>query len=151
MSRSHDELADLAAAPAERQPLRVGTGAPLRPRDLTVVEHERRPRRAEGVHRRAHDRRQRLLEVERVRDGLGDARERLELDDAPLRRRIQPRVLDRLRHLSRDRLQQIDLAARELARVDRADVERALELVPREDRHGEDRLEPVLRQVRETI
>ena len=60
-------------------------------------------------------------------------------------------MLDRLRHLRGDRQQQADLALREVAPVDRADVERAFELVAREDRHGEDRLEPILREVRERL
>ena len=60
-------------------------------------------------------------------------------------------MLDRLRDLRRDREQQLDLAARELARLARADVERALELLAREDRHREDRLELVLGQVRERL
>ena len=123
-----DELPDLPAAPAQRQPLGERAGAAVGPGDLAVVEHERRAGRAERIYRRAYDRRERLLEVKRVGDRLGDARERLELVDAALRGRVQARVLDRLRHLSRDREQEIDLRLRELARFDRAHVESALEL-----------------------
>ena len=82
-----DELADLPALPAQRQPDRVLAGAPLGPRDRAVLEHERRPGRVDRVHRRLDDLLERLLEVERVGDGLRDARERLELGHAPLRAR----------------------------------------------------------------
>ena len=38
-----DQLPDLTALPAQRQPDRVRAGAPLRPGDTAVLEHERRP------------------------------------------------------------------------------------------------------------
>ena len=57
----------------------------------------------------SHDRLQRLLQVERLRDRLGDPRQRLELVHAPLRPLVQARVLDRLRHLGGDRDEQLDL------------------------------------------
>src|SRR6266511_3309518 len=61
-------------------------------------------------------------------------------------------VLDRLRDLRGDRDEQLDLALAELARPDRANVERTLEpSLAREDRHGEDRLVLVLGQVRERL
>ena len=126
--------------------------APARPSGqaiFAVLEHERGPGRATRVHRRLHDRLERLLEVERLGDRLGDPRQRLELLDAPLRLRVELRVLDRLRDLRRDREQQVDLGLGELARLARADVERALELLAGEDRHGEDRLVLVLGQVGE--
>ena len=103
------------------------------------------------LHRRLHDRLERLLEVERLGDRLGDLRERLELDDTPLRARVELRVLDRLGDLRGDRDEELDLGLGELARLARADVEGALELLPREDRHGEDRLVLVLGQVREEL
>ena len=146
-----DELADLPALPAQREPHGVFPGAPLGPADAPVLEHERRAGRADRVHRRLDDRLERLLQVERLRDGLGDAGERLELAHAPLRLLVQLRVLDRLRDLRGDREQQLDLGPGELARLARADVQRALELVAREDRHGEDRLVLVLRQVGERL
>ena len=81
-----------------------------------------------------------------------DARERLQLVHAPLRLGVELRVLDRLRDLRRDREQQLDLVLRERARLARAHVERALErAVARQDRHREDRLVLVLRQVREVL
>ena len=113
-----DELADLPAAPPQREALGVAAGAPLRPRDLPVLEHERRSRRVERVHRRAHDRGERLLEVEGLGNRLGDTRQGLELDDPALGRRVEPCVLDRLRDLSRDRDQQLDLGTGELALLD---------------------------------
>ena len=59
---------------------------------------------------------------------------------------------DRLRDLVGDRLEQLDLVAAILARLARADVERALEhLAAHEDRHGQDRLVLVLLQVRELL
>ena len=147
-----DELADLPPLPAQRHAHGVRARTALGPRDLPVLEHERRTRRVERLHRRLHDRLERLLEVEGLGDGLGDARERLELGDTPLRALVELRVLDRLRHLRRDRDEQVDLGVRERARLARPDVERALELVgARHDRHGEDRLVLVLGQVRELL
>ena len=108
-----DELADLAALPAQRHADGVRAGATLRPRDLPVLEHERRAGRVQRLHRRLHDRLERLLEVERLGDRLGDPRERLELGDAPLRALVELRVLDRLRHLRRDRDEQLDLGVGE--------------------------------------
>ena len=127
-------------------------GAALRPRDLPVLEHERRTGRVQRLHRRLHDRLERLLEVEGLRDGLRDARERLELGDAPLRALVELRVLDRLRDLRRDRDEELDLGVGERPRLARADVERALELVGAgHDRDGEDRLVLVLGQVRKLL
>ena len=146
-----DELADLAALPAERRADGVLAGAALGPRDAAVLEHERGAGRLHRVHRRLDDRLERLLEVERLGDRLGDLRERLELGDAALRVGVELRVDDRLRDLARDRLEQLDLVRPELARLARADVERARELVAREDRHGEDRLVLRLGQVRELL
>ena len=60
-------------------------------------------------------------------------------------------VDDRLRDLAGDRLEQLDLVGSELARLARADVERAGELLAREDRDGEDRLVLRLGQVRELL
>ena len=147
-----DELADLAALPPQRRAHGVRARAPLRPRDAAVLEHERRARRVDGVHRRLDDRLERLLEVERLRDRLGDLRERLELGDLALRLGVEPRVDDRLRHLARDRLEQLDLVGAVLARRARADVERARELLAaaRSARRGSTRT-PILGQVRELL
>ena len=125
-----DELADLPPLPAQRQPHVVGAGAALRPRDLAVLEHERGAGRVDGRDRRLHDRLERLLQVERLGDGLRDLRQRLELVHAPLRVGVQARVLDRLGDLGRDRDEQVDLGLAVLARLARADVERAFELRP---------------------
>ena len=78
-------------------------------------------------------------------------RERLQLVHAPLCVGVELRVLDRLRDLRRDREQQVDLGLGVVARRARADVERALELLARDDRHGEDRRVLVLRQVGELL
>ena len=56
---------------------------------------------------------------------------------------------DRLRDLSGDRDEQVDLVPVELARRQRADVQRAREPIARQDRDGKDRLVLVLGQVRE--
>ena len=125
--------------------------APLGPGDPAVVEHERGAGRRERVDGGLDDRLERLLEVERLGDRLGDARQRLELVHAALRRLVELRVLDRLRDLRRDRDQQVDLRLGERPRLPRAHVERALELVARQDRHGEDRLVLVLGQVGEEL
>jgi hypothetical protein len=147
-----DELADHATLPAERRAHVVRAGASLGPRDAAVLEHERRTGRLHRVHRRLHDRLERLLEVQRLGDGLGDLRERLQLRDAALRLRVEVRVQDRLRHLAGDRRQQLDLAVGVDPRLTRADVERALEpLALDEDRHGEDRLVLRLLQVGELL
>src|SRR5437764_225564 len=61
-----DELADLTPLPPQRQPHRVRARTPPGPRDVSVLEHERRARRADRLHRRLDDRLQRLLEVERL-------------------------------------------------------------------------------------
>ena len=147
-----NQLADLTSAPAQRLPDRVRVRAPLRPRDLAVLEHESSARRRQRVHRRLHDRLERLFEVEGVGDGLRDPRERLQLVHAPLRLGVELRVLDRLRHLRGDREQELDLVVGELARLAGAQVERAFEPLPaREDRDGEDRLVLVLGQVRKIL
>ena len=125
--------------------------AALRPGDLAVLEDERRPRRRDRVHRRLDDRLQRLLEVEGLRHRLGDPRQRLQLLDPALRVGVELRVLDRLRDLGRDRQQEVDLGLRELALLARADVQRPLQLLAREDRHGEDRLVLLLVQVLEPL
>ena len=65
--------------------------------------------------------------------------------------RVQLRVLNRLRDLVRDRDEQLDLVLGELARRERAHVQRAGELVARKDRHGENRFVVVLRQVGELL
>ena len=129
----------------------MGAGPALGPGDRPVLEHERRPGGVDGLDRRVDDRLERLLEVERLRDRLGDGRERLQLGDAALRVVVELRVLDRLGHLAGDRHEQVDLVAAELARRLGADVERALEPVAGEDRDGEDRLVVRLAQVREVL
>src|SRR5919201_1087005 len=105
------ELADLPSLPAERQANRVGAGASLRPRDVAVLEHEGRTGRADRLHRRLHDGLERFLDVQRLRYGLGDPRQRLEFRDPPLRLRVQLRVHDRVSDLRGDRDQQVDLVA----------------------------------------
>jgi hypothetical protein len=97
-----DELTDLAPLPPQRQAHRVRARPSFGPRDVAVLQHERGAGRIDGLHRRLHDRLERLLEVERLGHRLGDARQRLELRDAPLRLRVELRVLDRLRDLVRD-------------------------------------------------
>ena len=104
-----DELPDLPAAPPQRLADRVRVGLAFRPGDRAVLEHERRARRRERVHSRLHDRLERLLEVQRLRHGLGDPRQRLELVHTPLRLLVQLRMLDRLGYLRGDHEQQVDL------------------------------------------
>ena len=102
-------LADLAPLPAQRRAHRVRARTTLRPRNAAVLQNERSARRLDRVHRRLHDRLERLLEVERLGNRLGDLRERLELKDTALRVGVELRVDDRLRDLARDRLEQLDL------------------------------------------
>ena len=92
-----DELADRPAAPAQRQPDRVRPCAALGPGDRARPRGRSRRPCVERLHRRLHDRLERLLEVERLRDRLGDPRERLQLLDPPPRLGVELRVLDRLR------------------------------------------------------
>jgi hypothetical protein len=147
-----DELADHAALPAQRRAHRMLAGAAPGPRDPPVLEHECGAGGADGVHRRLDDLLERLLEVQRLRDGFADARERLELGDPTLRLRVELRVQQRLRDLVGDRLQQLDLGLVVRALLARADVERAGELLAaRQDRHREDRFVFLLRQVREEL
>ena len=145
------QLADLPPLPAQRHPHGIGSRATLGPDDVAVLQHERRAGRAQRVHRRRHDPLQRFLQVQRLRHRLGDSGQRLELPDPALRLGVELRVLDRLRHLTCDRRQQVDLRRREVPRPQRADVERAGELVAREDRHRQDRLVLVLGQVGEGL
>ena len=109
-----DELPDLSAFPAQREPDRVRTGSALRPRDLAVLEHERRAGRGDRGHGRLHDRAQRLLEVQRLGDRLGYLRQRLELSHSLLGVLVQLRVLDRLCDLARNGHQEVDLGLVEL-------------------------------------
>jgi hypothetical protein len=146
-----DELTDLPALPAERQAHRVRAGAPFRPGDVPVLEHERGAGRVDSLHRRLHDRLERLLEVQRLGDRLRDLRQRFQLRDPPLGLRVELGVLDRLRHLRRNRDDELDLVSRELPRLDRADVEGTGQPLARDDRHGEDRFVLILRQVREEL
>src|SRR5687767_345755 len=67
-----DELSDLPALPAQRQPDGVLAGAALGPRDGAVLENECGARRADRVDRRLDDRLERFLEVERLGDRFGD-------------------------------------------------------------------------------
>ena len=60
-------------------------------------------------------------------------------------------MLDRLRDLTRDRDEQVDLRAREAARAQGSDVEGTGKLVAREDRHRKDRLVLVLGQIRKEL
>ena len=69
----------------------------------------------------------------------------------PLRVGVELGVLDRLRDLGRDRDEQVDLGLGVVAGCTRADVQRALHLLPGEDGDGEDRLVLVLGQVRELL
>ena len=151
VSRSQTSSPIVRLLPAQREADRVLAGPPLGPGDVPVLEDERGAGRADRLHRRLHDRLERLLEVERLGDRLRDLRQRLELGHARLRVRVELRVLDRLRDLGRDRDEQVDLGVRELLRLDRADVERAGELLAGQDRHGEDGLVLVLGQVRERL
>jgi hypothetical protein len=60
-------------------------------------------------------------------------------------------VLDRLCHLGGDRQEQVDFRGRELPGLARAHVQRALKLLTRQDRDGEDRLVLLLGQVHEPL
>src|SRR3954469_10786666 len=72
-----DELADLAALPAQRRTHGMLAGAALGAPDAPALEDEGGARRIDRLHRRLDDRLERLLEIERLGDGLRDLRERL--------------------------------------------------------------------------
>jgi hypothetical protein len=146
-----DELADLAPLPPERKPNRVCSGAPLGPRDLPVLEHERRAGRADCVNRRTDDGLERFLQVEGLRDSLGDPRQRLELADPLLGLGVELCVLDRLGDLPGDRYEQVDLVAGELPWGQGADVQRAGELLAGEDGDSKDRLVLILGEIRKPL
>src|SRR5204862_1589523 len=112
---------------------------PLGTGDPAALEDERCSGRADRIHRRLDDRLEGLFEVERLGDSLGDPCERLELPDATLRLGVELRMDDRLCDLRRDGEQELDLRVRELARAERAHVERARELLPRKDGDWEER------------
>ena len=117
-------------------------------RDVQAVRRDEHQRTCLGVHgapRGGDDLGQRLRLVQRLRHGLGDARQRLQLGDAAARPVVELRVLDRLRHLGRDRLEQLDLVVVPLPRLGGAHVHGAGEALRAiEDRHREQRLEPLL-------
>ena len=146
-----DELADLTALPAQRQPDGVQAGTSSRPGDVAVFEHERGTGRAHRLHRRLHDRLEGLLEVQRFGDRFRDLGQSFELDDPALSLCVELGMLDRLRHLRRDRGDEVDLVVCELPRCDRADVQGSGESLSRDDRHRKDRLVLVLRQIREEL
>jgi hypothetical protein len=145
------ELTDLTPLPAQRHPHGVPSRTPVRPRDLAVLEDERRTGRVDRLHGGFHDCLERLLQIERFRHGFGDAGQRLEFRHTLLRVGVQLCVHDRLRDLRRDRDEEVDLVLRELARRERPDVQSACETLARENRHGENRLVLVLAQVRERL
>ena len=140
-----DELADRAAAPAERQPHGVGARAALRPRDPPVLEDDAPPR-SRGATRPSSGRSPRATPPGRAtpRPPPRSAR-------APRARRRAGAPARRASH-ARSTAPTCDAievsrpisASRERARLARADVERALQHVAGEDRHGEDRLVLVL-------
>ena len=88
VSRSTTSSPICRPLPAQRQPHGVRAGPALGPGDLAVLEHERGAGRVRPPSIVVFDDRlERLLEVERLRDRLGDPRQRLELVHAPLRLR----------------------------------------------------------------
>ena len=126
-------------------------GAALGPGHTPVLEHDGSSGRVHRAHGRLNDRLERLLEVERLRHCLRDPRERLELGNPALGMVVELRVLDRLRHLTCDRHEQVDLRLVVLPRGDRPHVERPLETILGEDRDGEDRFVLLLVQIREVL
>ena len=144
-----DELSDLATLPPQRRALRVRAGATRGPGRPAVGQDDRCPRRVHGRHRRRHDVLERLLQVERLGHGLRDPRQRLQLGDAALRVVVQLGVLDRLRDLTGDGHEKLDLGVVVLPRRHRADVQRTLQLVACQNRNREDRLVLLLVEVRE--
>ena len=93
-----------------------------------------------------------LVERVRARDRLRELRELLELGDAQARLLVQARVLDRARDERRRRDDEVDLVVGELARRLRVRGDRADRLAGApDDRHGEERLEPLLLELRHVL
>ena len=141
-----DELADRAAPPAQRQPHRVGA-RPGPPATRSARPRARPRRRSRGSTRRSSARSPRATPP-----GRATPRPPPRCARAP---RARPRAAAPARRASRARstvptCEAIDVEQRRPrasvndARLARADVERALEHVAGEDRHGEDRLVLVL-------
>jgi hypothetical protein len=90
-------------------------------------------------------------QLDRFLDGPVPVRQGFELRHTALRLRVELSVLDRLRDLIRDRREEVDLVPGELAWLERPDVESARKPLAREDRHGQNRLVLLLREVREEL
>src|SRR6266511_1903188 len=84
-----------------------------------------------------------LFEVQRRRQHVRDLEERRDLAQLALGLALQAALVDDPRDLIRDRLQEIDLRAIEVARLHRLHVHHSDDLVARDERHGEHRGETV--------
>ena len=100
-----------------------------------VVQQDRAGRTGVDADEPVHDEREHLVEVERRGQHVGDLEQRGHLAQLALRLALQAPLLDDPRHLVRDRLQEVDLLATEVPRLDGLHVHDAGDLVADDDRH----------------
>ena len=97
------------------------------------------------------DERQHLVEIQRRGEDVRDLEERRDLAQLPVRFALEAAFLDDSRDLIRDRLQEIDLLAAEVALLDRLHVHHPDDLVAGEYGHGEHRGEALLVDLRHPL
>ncbi len=94
------------------------------------------------------DQRQHLVEVEGRREDVRDLEKGRDLTQLPVRLALEATFFDDPGDLVRDRLQEIDLLAAEVARLDCLHVHHTDDLVARDDGHREHRREALLIDLR---
>src|SRR5438552_2219237 len=97
------------------------------------------------------DERQHLVEIQGRGEDVRDLEERRDLAQLPVRFALEAAFLDDSRDLIRDRLQEIDLLAAEVALLDRLHVHHPDDLVAGEYGHGEHRGEALLVDLRHPL
>ena len=119
---------------------------------LAVLAKENRTRRA-GVdaHQAVDDKGQHLIEIEGRCQHVRDLEERGDLAELAVGLALQTPLLDDPRDLVRDRLQEVDLLADEIARLHRLNVHDADYFVARDHRDGEHRREALLVHLRDPL
>ena len=102
---------------------------------LALLAEEDRARRARvDAHQAVDDQGQHLVEIERRCQHVGDLEERGDLTELAIRLALETTLLDDPGDLVRDRLQEVDLFAPEIARLDGLHVHHPDDFVARDDR-----------------